>query len=176
MQRQVCEADFCGSCEASHDHECYAPLADDLKIDDGFDESDAYSDDVQMALEQEEREIQREETEKPEFLLKGTAKAEEAAFPEGGIILNKFTGVAHKACKECKPVCGTRLSEKNQEMHLSPEAMVGMSLCWRRGCAPWERAEPYQFDQLDQLFVDLTQPDPAGSFPEVFGLRARLLW
>ena len=159
IQCEWCHEDMCGKCEASHDHECHAPPPDDLALDDGFDESEAESDDVEMALEQEELEVQREETEKPEFLQKGAAEAEDAAFPADGIVLNKQNGTAHKAGKDCKPACGNRLSEKNQEMHMSPEAMQGMSLCWRLGCAPWQRAtadqqQPLPID-VDELLLDL---------------------
>ena len=159
VQCEWCLEDMCGKCEASHDHECHAPILDDLALDDGFDESEADSDDVEMALEQEELEVHREETAKPEFLKKGAAKAEDAAFPEGGIVLNKQNDTAHKAGKDCKPACGTRLSEKNQEMHLSPEAMQGMKLCWRLGCAPWQRRAADQQQQLpidvDELLLEL---------------------
>ena len=145
-------------------------LRHDLREDDGFDESEADSDDVQMALEQEELEVQREETSTPEFLQKGAAKAEEALFPEEGIVLNKQNGVAHKAGKDCKPACGTRLSEKNQETHLSPEAMIGMSLCWRRGCAPWQRANA---DPLEWLLFELDELQALNLESAVLGRRAR---
>ena len=170
---EECGEDFCGTCEASHDHECNAPLADDLAEGDGFDESDADSDDVEMAIEEEEKEMQREETSKPEFLEKGTATAEEAAFPEAGIILNRQNGVAHKANADCKPACGTKLSDKNQDMHLSPEALEGMSLCWRRGCAPWQRAA---VDPLERLLIDLEEPVILSLESEVIRPQPRQLW
>ena len=42
---------------------------------------------------------------------------------------------------------------------MSPEAMQGMSLCWRLGCAPWQRAtadqqQPLPID-VDELLLDL---------------------
>ena len=126
-------------------------MADDLIPDDAIIESDADSDDVEMALEQEEAEVQGEETTKTEFLQKGAATAEDADFPEDGVILNKLTGVAHKAGDDCRPACGTKLSDRNLEMHLSPEAMEGMTLCWRFGCAPWRRAWQ-SVDASDDVF------------------------
>ena len=155
-QCELCGEDFCGECEASHDHECEAPLADDLVPEEAILESEADSDDVAMALEQEETELQKEETAKAEFLQKGASKAEEAEFPKGGIILNKLTDVAHKAGEDCRPACGSRLSERNLEMHLSPEPMEGKGLCWRPGCAPWRRVMPIDSAELSDGFGDVS--------------------
>ena len=159
----VCEGcgdDMCGTCEESHDHACYAPLRDDE--DESSDDDD---DDVEMALEEEEAETQREETSKPEFLEKGASRAEEAEFPIGGIILHKYSRVAHRSDDNCKPACGTRLAEKNAEMHLSPESLEGVDLCWRSGCAPWKKATGACTNEFaeDFLFSDGASRPRSGS-------------
>ena len=150
-----CGDDMCGACEASHDHECHAPLLEDQP-----DDSDDDDDDVEMALEEEEAEIQREESSTTEFLQKGASRAEEAEFPPGGIILHKYRNVAHRADGECRPACGTRLAEKNSEMHMSPEALEGAALCWRSGCAPWKKDSASCTNLIEELFDSGVRTDP----------------
>ena len=94
-----------------------------------------------MAAEDVEDAVAADESETVECLVKGAASGSDAAFPEGGVTLHRFSGTCHRANESFMPSCGAKGLERNFELHMSPEAILEQVLCWRPGCAPWMKRE-----------------------------------
>ena len=92
-----------------------------------------------MAAEDADEAISAESSHTVEYLVKGTDSGSDAAFPESGVTLHKFLGTCHRANEDFLPACGVRGSEFDYELHMSPEAIMDQTMCWRPGCAPWSR-------------------------------------
>jgi hypothetical protein len=72
------------------------------------------------------------------LVVRGIDDGSQAEFPDHGIVLNLITNVAHRARPDGKSCsCGAKLSDLNSEFHYLQSDLMGRSLCWRSGCAPW---------------------------------------
>ena len=72
-------------------------------------------------------------------LEKGVATGADAAFPEGGLLVNRVTERAHKLRDATCTACGIKATNQSYEFHYEESALSCLKLCWRAGCAPWEK-------------------------------------
>ena len=91
-----------------------------------------------MVLEEEEREEAETESAKA-FLIKGVGNGSQAIFPEGGVLIHKFTGMVHMLKDAHTCACGLKAIETRYEFHYEASSIYDKPLCWRSGCARWEK-------------------------------------
>jgi hypothetical protein len=134
-----CGERYCLLCETLGVHVC--------KVDDsdGSSDSSDTSDDsdgemVSMTLEEEEKIVQTGD-DKRAALVNGVKSGSDVMYPEGGIFVNKFTGVAHQVRNATTCSCGIVASSTKFEYSYEVSALEGKKLCWRSGCASWVSTE-----------------------------------
>jgi hypothetical protein len=73
------------------------------------------------------------------FLDKGVSMGDDAAMPEHGIFVNRFTGKAHqaKATDAERAACGLWMNPVCFEHSMDDYMLIGCTLCWRSGCSQW---------------------------------------
>ena len=134
----VCGADICVHCVLFDAHSCVQePIAvADADEDDLSSEDDSDGENAMMAVAEAEGLLMHDEA-KVAFLEKGIATGSDASFPEGGLLVNKITEVAHKLRGPNCTACGLKASSQSFEYFYEESALSGLKLCWRAGCAPW---------------------------------------
>ena len=90
------------------------------------------------------------------FLDKGVSMGDDAAIPEHGVFINRFTGTAHqaKATDAERSACGVWMNPVCFEQSSDSYMLIGCTLCWRSGCSHWiakPEEEPYTGELLDAL-------------------------
>jgi hypothetical protein len=95
---------------------------------------------VQMAIEDEETVEVEAETAKA-VNDKGFGVGTDAKFPEGGVLMNKVSRIVHMIKDAHTTACGTVAAETRFEYHYEASVMLGCRLCWRPGCAKWEKLQ-----------------------------------
>ena len=131
-----CLEDFCGLCYTLGLHACQISEAESSDSSSSS-EDDSDGEKVQMALEDEEA-IEEEIMTAKAFVEKGFGDGTDAAFPEGGIFVNKVSGIVHMVKDPHTCACGTVADETRFEYYYEASAMLGRRLCWRSGCSKWE--------------------------------------
>jgi hypothetical protein len=132
-----CGEKMCELCCAVGAHTC--ELSDESSDSSGSSsEDDSDGEKVTMALEEEEREEAVAESAKA-LLVKGVENGSQAIFPEGGVLINKITGVVHMMKDAHTCACGLNAIETRYEYHYEASAIYDKKLCWRPGCAKWEK-------------------------------------
>ena len=101
-------------------------------------EADSDAEQVQMCLEDEEVSVAKAESTKA-FLEKGLDNGSSAKFPEGGILINIITNTAHQLRDAHTTACGICAPATKFTFYYEQSAILGANLCWRSGCAKWER-------------------------------------
>ena len=91
-----------------------------------------------MHLEEGDALIQEQEDQKV-FLEKGMASAEDAGMPAEGVLIHSVYRTVHRASEDCAARCGVTVNDRMFTYSLDVDELFGCRLCWRPGCAPWER-------------------------------------
>jgi hypothetical protein len=134
-----CQEQFCGLCYSLGLHACQVSDTDSSE-DSSSSEDDSDGEHVQMAIEDEEV-VEAEAEAAKAFIEKGFGDGTDALFPEGGIFMNKVSGIVHMVKDPHTCACGMKADETRFEYYYEASAMVGRRLCWRSGCAKWEKEQ-----------------------------------
>ena len=141
----VCLAEFCSKCDLFLKHWCREPETVAQKLLEESDpewdtDDDSDCEQARMALESAE-DLVAEETLQQAFLEKG-ATAEDAKMPPSGIFVHLTHRTAHKAGSDGATACGVLVSDLSHEFLSGSDDFTHARLCWRCGCAPWEKEVP----------------------------------
>jgi hypothetical protein len=135
-------AEFCNRCDRYAAHKCREPETVSQKLLEESDpewdtDDDSDLEQARMALEGAE-ELATDESEQRSFLEKG-ANAENAKMPEAGLFVHRVHRTAHKAGLDGSTACGVLVSDLTHEFFSGSDDLSSVRLCWRSGCAPWEK-------------------------------------
>ena len=133
-----CLFQFCGKCYDAGAHACKSESESSQASSSSEDDSDGEM--VQMAIEDEETVEVEAETAKA-VNDKGFGVGTDAKFPEGGVLMNKVSRIVHMIKDAHTTACGTVAAETRFEYHYEASIMLGCRLCWRPGCAKWEKLQ-----------------------------------
>ena len=92
-----------------------------------------------MELEEADAGNQEIEDQK-RFVEKGFSLATDAAMPVEGVVIHNVYRTVHRATEDCGSCCGVKTNDISFSYTVDRDELEGCKLCWRSGCAPWERA------------------------------------
>ena len=72
--------------------------------------------------------------------------------PPEGVVVHKVYLTTHKSTEDAEAACGVSVSDISYFYTIDPKDLFGCKLCWRRGCAPWARADTEAGDSDDSPF------------------------
>ena len=93
-----------------------------------------------MAIEDEEF-VEIEAESAKAITEKGFCDGTDAMFPDGGVFINKVSGIVHMVKDPYSCACGTLADETRFEYFYEASSILGRRLCWRSGCAKWEKPQ-----------------------------------
>ena len=137
---EFCGGKFCKVCSKKEKHFCEVSDSDDSESNVSDSENGSDEEQVQMALEEEEVEIVKSDS-KQAYIEKGLQDGANAVFPEGGIVVNVFTNVAHMVRDQEFTACGICTPDTKFSFYYEQTSLADKFLCWRSGCAKWMKTE-----------------------------------
>jgi hypothetical protein len=130
---------MCGLCYGLGYHVCKISDNESSEAQSSTDD-DSDGERVQMAIEDEEVvEVEAESTRANTET--GIRDGSDALFPEGGVFINKVSGIVHMVKDPYSCGCGTMADETRFEYFYEASSILGRRLCWRSGCAKWEKPQ-----------------------------------